>query len=94
MYERYRYLSQIKFDKWRVVTTPIAGIVAACFAFSELQNMCFIKITRSDVMKTANTSAFFGRRDAGRDISKIIPLVKLARKSFIDAIYQSYVKLH
>ena len=45
-------------------------------------------------MKTANTSAFFGRKDAGRDISKIIPLVKLARKSFIDAIYQSYVKLH
>ena len=45
-------------------------------------------------MKTANTSTFFGRRDAGRDISKIIPLVKLSRKSFIDAIYQSYVKLH
>ena len=44
MYERYRYLTQIKFDKWRVVTTPIAQIVAACFAFSELQNMCFIKL--------------------------------------------------
>ena len=31
-------------------------------------------------MKTANTGAFFGRRDAGRDISKTIPLVKLAHK--------------
>ena len=37
-------------------------------------------------MKTANTGAFFGRRDAGRDISKTIPLVKLAHKSFMDAI--------
>ena len=45
-------------------------------------------------MKTANTGAFFGRTDAGRDISKTIPLVKLAHKSFMDAIYQSYVKLH
>ena len=35
-------------------------------------------------MKRANTGAFFGRRDA----------VKLAHKSFMDAIYQSYVKLH
>ena len=45
-------------------------------------------------MKTGNTGAFFGRRDAGRDISKTIPLVKLAHKSFMDAIYQSYVKLY
>ena len=42
MSERYTYLSQIKFDEWCVATTPLAGIVATCFAFSELQNMCFI----------------------------------------------------
>ena len=58
MYERYRYLSQIKFDKWRVVTTPIAGIVAACFAFSELQNMCFIEL-RGLMLRKQRTPALF-----------------------------------
>ena len=44
MSERYTYLSQIKFDEWCVAITPLAGIVATCFAFSELQNMCFIEL--------------------------------------------------
>ena len=45
-------------------------------------------------MTTANTNAIFGLRDAGKDILKITPLVKLALISFMDVIYQSYVKLH
>ena len=45
-------------------------------------------------MTTANTNAIFGCRVAGWDILKIIPLVRLVLKSFMDAIYQSYVKLH
>ena len=45
-------------------------------------------------MTTANTYAIFGFRDADRDILKITPLVKLALISFMDVIYQSYVKLH
>ena len=45
-------------------------------------------------MTTANTNAIFGFRDAGREVLKIILLVKLALISFMDVIYQSYVKLH
>ena len=45
-------------------------------------------------MTTANTKAIFGFRDADRDILKITHLVKLALISFMDVIYQSYVKLH
>ena len=41
-------------------------------------------------MTTANTNAIFGFRDAGKDILKITPLVKLALISFMDVIYQSY----
>ena len=44
-------------------------------------------------MTTANTNAIFGFRDAGKDILKITPLVKLALISFMDVNYQSYVKL-
>ena len=51
-------------------------------------------VTRSDVMTTANTKASFGFRDAGKDILKVNPLVKLALISFMDVMYQSYVKLH
>ena len=45
-------------------------------------------------MTTADTNAIFGFWDAGRDILKVTPLVKLALISFMDVIYQSYVKLH
>ena len=45
-------------------------------------------------MTTANTKASFGFRDADRDILKITPLVKLGLISFMDVIYQSYVKLY
>ena len=45
-------------------------------------------------MTTANTKASFGFRDAGKDILKVTPIVKLALISFMDVIYQSYVKLH
>ena len=45
-------------------------------------------------MTTANTKANFGFSDAGKDILKITPLVKLVLISFMDVIYQSYVKLH
>ena len=45
-------------------------------------------------MTSANTKANFGFRDAGKDILKITHLVKLALISFMDVIYQSYVKLH
>ena len=41
-----------------------------------------------------HTNAIFGFRDAGKDILKITSLVKLALISFMDVIYQSYVKLH
>ena len=64
-----------------------------CDAFSEPKNACFVGLS-SGVMTTANTNAIFGCRDAGWDILKIIPLVRLVLKSFMDAIYQSYVKLH
>ena len=45
-------------------------------------------------MTTANTKASFGFRDTGKDILKVTPLVKLALISFMDVMYQSYVKLH
>ena len=44
-------------------------------------------------MTTADTNPIFGFWDAGRDILKITHLVKLALISFMDVIYQSYVKL-
>ena len=95
MSERYTYLSQIKLDKWCVVTTPIARIIdQVLWCILRTAKHVFCWVTSSGVMTTANTNAIFGCRDAGWDILKIIPLVRLVLKSFMDAIYQSYVKLH
>ena len=60
----------------------------------ELQNMCSIGLRGLMLWQQLTLTLFLVLEMHFRDILKITPLVKLALISFMDVIYQSYVKLH